>query len=352
MTPRTPYVQIDTAQALANITRGAVTAKGIGRHLRPHVKSHRLRSLVDAQAQAGAIGFTAATLAQARLVRSRGYDVLLSSPVQLDAAARECFAELDPEHLIFSASSRSALQAVADVCVGDSQGRVVLDVDVGCDRGGLDPEECPAMARTARSLGLDVVGVMAYPGQAYTPGAQRRAIEDESRLLAMAAAALRADGVPVAVVSAGSSPTLRLAEADGIATEHRAGTYVFGDRQQVALGACSFTDISLSVVSTVIAHRDGQIVIDAGGKALGRDCPPWLDGFGCVRTLPALTVSRVYDHHAIIAIGDAEVSIAVGERLAIVPNNANSVLALRRVVWHIDGDGVHRPEQVIGDDWP
>lgn len=57
------------------------------------------------------------------------------------------------------------------------------------------------------------------------------------------------------------------------ATELRAGVYVFQDVFQVGLGSCSHTHVALSVLTTVISHKNNQnrIITDAGGVALFKD---------------------------------------------------------------------------------
>ena len=65
-------------------------------------------------------------------------------------------------------------------------------------------------------------------------------------------------------------------------TELRPGTYVFGDHQQVALGACRTEDLAAVVVSTVIHVSADRFVIDAGAKALSKDRAEWLESYGHV----------------------------------------------------------------------
>jgi D-serine deaminase-like pyridoxal phosphate-dependent protein len=136
---------------------------------------------------------------------------------------------------------------------------------------------------------------------------------------------------------------------EGPATEFRPGTYVFGDVQQLVLGAVDAGDIALHVVATVLAQRDGQVVLDAGAKALGRDRPQWLDGHGRLADCPA-TIAKVYDHHAIVLQDGGKPSFAIGDRVRIVPNNVNSVMALRRYVWVDDGSGTLLRHETLQED--
>ncbi len=81
-----------------------------------------------------------------------------------------------------------------------------------------------------------------------------------------------------------------------------------------------------------MAVQGDRIVLDAGGKALGRDAPRWLEGFGELLDQPGTLITRLYDHHAVIE-GYAGPAVAVGDRLSVLPNNANSVMSLLRSAW-------------------
>jgi D-serine deaminase-like pyridoxal phosphate-dependent protein len=224
----------------------------------------------------------------------------------------------------------------------------MIEVEAGCLRLGVPPPECGSLARVAAREGLDVVGVFSYPGHSYVLGQSRKASEEERAALGEASASLLSAGFEPRHVSAGSTPTMPYARA-GVATEYRPGTYVFGDRQQLKLGAVERSQLSLTVVATVIGVHGDRVVLDAGGKALGRDAPRWLDGYGEVTgpgpASPGPVLTRLYDHHSVLE-WPAPGRPAVGDRVAVVPNNANSAMALARTVWITD-DGA-----TAGELWP
>ena len=74
------------------------------------------------------------------------------------------------------------------------------------------------------------------------------------------------------------------------------------------------------------------MVLDAGGKALGRDAPRWLEGYGLLANGSEALIGRLYDHHSVIESYRGE-RLRVGDRVAVVPNNANSTMALMRSAW-------------------
>jgi D-serine deaminase-like pyridoxal phosphate-dependent protein len=146
------------------------------------------------------------------------------------------------------------------------------------------------------------------------------------------------------VVCAGSTPTA-LASAGGEVTEERPGTFVFGDRQQHALGAHPAESIALYLAATVVSTTvAGQFVLDAGAKVLTKDLPPTVDGYGAIPAFPLAVIRRLFDHHALVdACGGPRPQ--VGERVAIIPNHACPVVNTVDQL-HVTSDGV------LVDHWP
>jgi D-serine deaminase-like pyridoxal phosphate-dependent protein len=203
---------------------------------------------------------------------------------------------------------------------------VVIEVDSGQHRTGVDPSQAVPLAERCRSVGLRIAGVITHGGHAYGgTTAPTGAGHDEGVALAEAADRLRAAGFDLGLVSAGSTPTTGV-ERPGQVTEERPGTYVFGDRQQLALGACSPEDLALSVAATVVSVHDDRFVVDAGSKALASDRPAWLTGHGEVPSLGGAVVTTLSEHHGVVT--GAPRQPAVGQVVHVVPNHACTVVNL------------------------
>ena len=91
-------------------------------------------------------------------------------------------------------------------------------------------------------------------------------------------------------------------------TEIRPGTYVFYDRMQARLGACSLEECAATVVCTVVSrpHED-LAVIDGGSKTFATDVQPGieplnLEGFGHVVGYPGATLERLTEEHGMLAV--------------------------------------------------
>jgi D-serine deaminase-like pyridoxal phosphate-dependent protein len=317
----------------------------IGASLRPHFKTHRTLAIAQLQRDAGAIGLTVATAPQLAAVnRDLACPVLVSSLLQIDSSISS-----DLRHacsgggVAFAIESTPSIESLRRALGPDVEPDVMIEVEAGGLRSGVPASDCGALARTASRFGFRVVGLFSYPGQSYIPGQAREASEQELAALETGASELRRAGFDPKHISAGSTPTMRFARS-GVATEYRPGTYVFGDRQQLGLGAMERSQLALTVVATVVAIHDDRVVLDAGGKALGRDAPRWLPGYGQLADASEALIARLYDHHSVVESYGGE-ALNIGDRLSVIPNNANSVMVLLRSAW-LSEDGEFGEELV------
>jgi len=329
----TPFALVDGRRLRRNIDAMQQTMDGIGASLRPHFKTHRSIAIARLQRDAGAIGMTVATVPQlTAAIAELGCPVLVSSIPQLDPAAAP-----DLQHacaagdVAFAIESERSVELLRSALGPELTPDVMIEIEAGCMRSGVPPSCCADLARKAARIGFGVAGIFSYPGHAYIPGQARDASEQEQDALRDGARELRRAGFDPEHISAGSTPTMRFARS-GAVTEYRPGTYVFGDRQQLTLGAMERSQLSLTVVATVVAVHGDRLVLDAGGKALGRDAPRWLPGYGQLAEHPETLIARLYDHHSVVESYGGP-AVRVGDRLSIVPNNSNSVMALLRSAW-------------------
>ena len=169
--------------------------------------------------------------------------------------------------------------------------------------------------------------MFSHGGHGYGPGRAEGAGADEIRTLGQAAAALVRDGFTVETISAGSTPTMLTAAGDGV-NEMRAGTYVYGDRQQWLMGAIPADGCALAVVATVVSVHSERIVLDAGAKALTKDRAEWLTGYGAIVGFPDLVIERVNDYHGVVGAPAGVDRPGLGDVVAIVPNHVCPVVDL------------------------
>jgi D-serine deaminase-like pyridoxal phosphate-dependent protein len=348
----TPAVVVDLDRVDARIGAMAELMRERGVALRPHAKTHKSLAFARRQLAAGAVGLTVATIGEAEVFADDGVDDLfIAYPVIADGPKAERLRRLaGRSRLAIGVDSVTGIEGVASAFAGRtgtvSAPVVVIEVDVGGARTGVRPEGVLALAQAAEERGLAVGGVFTHGGHGYAGRAERvAAARDEVDGLTVAAERLRASGIDVRVVSAGSTPTAVLS-ARGAITEERPGTYIFGDRQQAFLADQALDDTALLVAATVVSHGSGGgFVVDAGAKVLAKDVAPYLPGHGTVVGYPEAVIERVNDHHGVVDLPAGAGRPAVGEVVWIAPNHVCPVVNL------VDEYVVAQGGRIVGR-WP
>lgn len=340
----TPSLVVDLAVIEANVRRVSEEMRVRGVALRPHFKTHKSLEIVRMQAAYGAVGQTCATLGEAEVLVEAGvHDVFVAYPVWPGGPKRARLRSLhEGATLCVGVESVESVSALGRATRGTGKPlSVLIEIDVGGRRTGVLPEHSGEVAVAAERAGLRVRGVFTHGGHSYGLGdAAQRAAREEVEGLTVAVARLEEHGIEAAVVSAGSTPTA-LMSAQGVVTEERPGTYVFGDRQQVAIGSCRWEDVALVVIATVVSRTvDDQVVLDCGTKSLGRESQPWLSGFGLLPEWPDAVIERLYDHHAVATVPPGQPRPHVGARVAVVPNHVCPVVNLGEELIVVHGTSV------------
>jgi D-serine deaminase-like pyridoxal phosphate-dependent protein len=339
----TPRVVVDLARVAANIGRlqGEMDRRGIA--LRPHAKTHKSVAVARLQLAAGARGITVGTLGEAEVFAGAGVrDIFLAYPVWASdpkAIRLRALHQAAPGLQVGIDSVSGARTLAAAVDGGAGPLAVLVEVDPGNHRTGLaTAEDVVEVARAARDAGLAVAGVFSHGGHGYRIDGAATAGDDEVRTLGAAADALREAGFAIETISAGSTPTM-LSAATGQVNEMRAGTYVYGDRQQWVLGTIPADGCAVAVAATVVSVHDDRIVLDAGAKALTKDRADWLTGFGAIVGYPDLVIERVNDYHGVVAAPPGADRPQLGEVVAIIPNHVCPVIDLVDAFAAVDADG-------------
>lgn len=337
---KTPALLLDKPRLVANIARMAAKAKALNVALRPHMKTAKSVAVARIALHHGAKGVAVSTLAEAAYfldhdVRDILYAVGLA-PGKLDEIAALAARGADIKIVTDN------LDAARAVAAHSGAHRVLIEIDTGDGRLGLDPAD-PALIEIARAIESTkrsrVLGVMTHAGQSYDArdtGLMAQIAEGERAGAVAAAERLRAAGFECPMVSVGSTPTATYARDLTGATELRPGVYMFGDLFQAGIGSCRPDDIALSVLASVIGHRvkDNAVIIDAGALALSKDRSTEKIsggdlGFGQVcdldgRPMPGVTVASVSQEHGRIG-AKAPLDFdrfPVGEKVRILPNHA------------------------------
>jgi D-serine deaminase-like pyridoxal phosphate-dependent protein len=341
--PDTPRVVLDVGRMSANIERLQSEMDRRGVAVRPHAKTHKSVEVARRQLAAGARGLTIGTLGEAEVFVAAGIDDLfLAYPIWVDnpkAGRLRAVHDAAGSFAVGIDSVAGAERLAAAVAGATKPLRVLVEVDPGLHRTGVSSvEEAVSVARAARAAGLVVDGVFSHGGHGYRPGAAEAAGSDEVRALSAATDALRSAGFEVAVVSAGSTPTMRSAALPPV-TEIRPGTYVYGDRQQVILGAIQQEGCAVAVAATVVSSFEDRLVLDAGAKALTKDRADWLTGYGEIAGYPDLVIDRLSDYHGVVTVPAGAARPSLGTVVAVIPNHVCPVIDLFDTVLAVTEDG-------------
>ncbi|TDD51622.1 metal-activated pyridoxal enzyme [Saccharopolyspora elongata] len=313
---QTPALVVDAALLDANLRTMAEALPEA--RLRPHVKAHKTTALARRQADIGHRGFTCATVREVEGMAAAGLgeDLLLANEVldtrRLGAVVR------GGARVTLAVDSPETVEAAASGGVRE----VVVDVNVGLPRCGIDPAAAGELADLARSKGLSVRGVMGYEGHLMLRKDPAERAERAAESMALLLAAHKDVGGDL--VSAGGTGTYAV---NTWATEIQAGSYALMDTAYAELGL-PFRQ-ALTVLGTVISASPKWVVADVGLKALGMD-----------HGNPAIPGARVHfcsDEHLTFT---PETPAQVGDRVRVLPAHVDPTIALHERIHVVDGDEV------------
>ena len=324
-----------------NLARMAERARAAGVRLRPHAKTHKVPELGRMQIALGAAGLSLAKVGEAEVFAGFGFaDLFLAYPIVGAERARRLLALSDRLRISVGVDSLEGARSLSDVFhAARRRLDVVLKIDCGLHRVGVEPEDAPALARAVADLpGVSVAGIFTHAGQAYHAGTREeigRVARHEGETVAAVARELSAAGLPSGVVSVGSTPTAAEAMRVPGVTECRPGNYVYHDASQVSLGTCGPADCAMTVLATVVsAPAKDRAVLDSGSKTLSSDPRrPEPGGYGLVLGTSS-RLERLSEEHGVVAVAPGDV-FRVGARVAVLPNHACVVSNLHDRVYAV-----------------
>jgi D-serine deaminase-like pyridoxal phosphate-dependent protein len=351
----TPQALVDRTRLVANIDRMQKEADAHGVGLRPHAKTHKIPTIARWQVARGAAGICCAKVGEAEVFAAGGIeDIRLPYPVnprnapRLLALMESCRVSIIVDHPAVARGWSDAM------CAADVRLDVLVKVDVGSHRCGIDPDGPQALEflRLVSGLpGLRLRGLLSHAGHCYGAESEqglRDNAREEAELLGRLADTARTDGIPIDEISVGATPTARFSVAEPGVTEVRPGTYAYFDRTQVALGAATLLDCAFTVLAMVVSKpaRD-RIVLDCGSKTLSSDQPhgPWRPtGYGAVfadldgtAIAADLEIARLSEEHAVVTATSGSTPLEPGDLVRVLPNHVCPVSNLVDCVRLVEG---------------
>src|SRR5690606_34759354 len=268
----TPCVLIDLDRVETNIKRlqGYLDAHRIAN--RPHIKTHKLPQHARMQVNAGAGRITCRKLGAAVVMANTGFDDILITYNILGESKLHRLTQLAKRiRLCVSADSDVTIHGLSQACASaGTEVGVMIEFESGKQRCGVQtPEEAVTLARLITSQpGLRFEGLLTYPTTEHTVP-----FVDKTRAL------LKTEGIEIPCVSGGGTPRLWDAHRWKGVTEHRAGTYVYGDRKTASTGAMMVDEVAMEGRGTGGSRRAADRgKLAAGSKVFSSDTLD-LDGF-------------------------------------------------------------------------
>ena len=161
--------------------------RGTNATIRPHIKVHKSVDLARLQVDAGAMGLSTATVWEACALAWAGLDDIFVVNTVSHPDKLHVLAELARAHRVMVAvdNAANASQLSDAARARGSRLGVLIEVDTGMDRAGVDTEE--EAITLARHLGscerLDFEGLTGYEGHcSLEPDEQRRLIQQRAAM--------------------------------------------------------------------------------------------------------------------------------------------------------------------------
>jgi len=323
----TPELVVDGPALDANIAAMQVLADDAGVTLRPHAKGHRSAWVARRQLDAGATGVAVATVREAATLLEGGItDLLLTSVVAPGRAEELAGLAAAGAALGFVAHTPAVVAALDEAATARGvRLRVLVDLDVGQRRGGVGtPRAAVAVARAVADAGaLDLDGVQAYEGhlQGLEDAAERAAGHAAAMArLDAALAALREAGLPAATVTTAGTATAPLAAAHPGVTELQPGSYALMDATYAGLPGVAYAQAAFVLTTVTAVLGLGEVLVDAGTRAVGTDLGP-----AVVHDLDAVWLPAGDEHGRLRgAVG----GLRPGDVVRLVPSHTDTTVVL------------------------
>jgi D-serine deaminase-like pyridoxal phosphate-dependent protein len=338
----TPALMLDLAAARRNIDKMAERLRTMTAELRPHIKVHKSPQLARMQLDAGAIGLSVATVWEAIVMARAGASSLFVVNTVAGRDKLAALAALAHEAEVMIAvddpvNAQEIARAATDAGVNIG---ILIEVDTGMDRAGVDSTEDALVmaARVAELPGVRLMGVTGYEGHcSLTPEHDLRHQRQQAAMgfLVETAEAIRSQGLPAPIVSAGGTATWDWTATFPGVTEIQAGSYTVMDNFHGAM--VGDFENALTVLATVISRRPERVIVDAGNKSMGAPALASIKGHD-------LANFRFDEEHGLFAATPSD-GLAVGDVVELIPGYAPGT-----VNWY-DAYHVIEDDHVV-DIWP
>lgn len=362
----TPAILVEKHILFNNIKTMQVKASSFGANLRPHIKTHKSFFIAALQMKQGAVGITASKVSEALPFIQAGFpSVTIAYPLveskkinQLIKTAKRFQCQLTL--IVDSSFTLKKIEEATHVLKYSVDIR--MKIDVGLHRCGFqkeDPQLFKLIKKIRKNDCLTLKGLLSHAGQSYASGNKKEVqqiAETEYQILQSVNKKLIQQKEKSLNFSIGSTPTVLASPSfEKPINELRPGNYVFLDRTPLRLKLAKRTDLSLSVLATVISKNDRYFILNVGSKTLSSDAGAHgnknMQGYGLVyplsnfpRVASELIIEKLSEEHAFVHTNQ-KVNLSIGDKVRILPNHSCVVMNLAKHWYLVDGERVIRKER-------
>jgi D-serine deaminase-like pyridoxal phosphate-dependent protein len=316
----TPALVVDLAAADANIAAANV-------RLRPHFKAHKTPELMRRQLAGGECsGVTCATAWEAEVAARAGLheDILVANEVADPGGLESLRRATQLARITVAIDSPRHLELLQEI---DCE--VLIEINVGQDRCGLDPAGEAAIVALAERAGARFRGLQGYEGHAVLLP-ERPSREEQVERAATILTRLRSL-LDCELVSGGGTGTYDLSTH---LDEIQAGSYVLMDASYDKLDLPF--GLALACRTTIVSRNGTRAVCDAGLKALSAE-------YGLPRAVdPGVEAVGLADEHSTLELAP-DSPLEVGDAILLIPAHVDPTVNLHAALHAVEADGtVHR----------
>ena len=345
-----PALLIFAERAEANVQK-MIEIAGDKNRLRPHVKTHKLPQIVAMHKAAGINKVKCATLAEAEMVARAGVTDILWA-YQPVGPNRKLLVELaqrypDVQFGCIVDNVTTVRKLEAEVANAGIKLNVWIDIDNGNGRSGVAPgEKAEGLAKVLSDRPmLNFAGLHVYDGHfSHLAFADRVTAANEAFApVREMVARLEAEGVEIANIVAGGSPTFPV-HALQPDLDLSPGTYSLWDAGYGSrLTELPFLHAAVMLTRVISKPAQNRLCLDLGHKAVSGDNP--VENRVRLLNLPDAVFVGQSEEHLVVDTDRAD-EFEVGDALYGIPWHVCPTVALHQEAVAIDGAG-----EVIGR-WP
>lgn len=359
---RLPFLLLNTDICKANINRMAQKSILHKLILRPHFKTHQSAQIAEWFRDQGVNSCTVSSVKMAEYFANAGWsDITIAFPVSpFEVDAINALAKRISLNVIFS----SASNLLKSVNLLTENIGVFIEVDVGHNRSGVDPENTREIALMVNQIDENprsmFKGFLTHSGHTYKAKSTDEVlkIHRESVSILIKLKAFWKESHPGVIVSYGDTPSCSIADDFWGIDEIRPGNFVFYDVMQSQIGACSTGDIAAAMICPVVdINRDRrEAVVHCGAVHLSKDSvklPSGEASYGLVcsfdgnnwgKPIDDIYVKSLSQEHGVVSFTN-DFPFKVGDLVAILPIHSCLTVDLMGEIKLSDGTTIQTMRQ-------